>query len=211
MNRMTSSRLGAVPAEAWKQDPPASHLRDALAAGLACFVIALSSPAATQPVQNLLTKLNLSSYTAGERPPPFSGRTHLGREVSLAGLKGKVVLLNFWATWCYECRSEMPAFERLHQKFAPRGLTVIGVNVREGQVAIRKYTDELGLTFPLLTDSGGKITESYGVIGLPSTFLIGRDGRAVALAVGPRNWDRIDAHNLIEALLAEPVAKRETP
>lgn len=165
-----------------------------------------SSPAASQPVADLLKKLGLSGYPAGERPPAFTGRTYLGRQVSLSSLKGKVVILNFWASWCYECRPEMPAFEKVHRQFVARGLAVIGVNVREGNSAVRKYAEELRLTFPLVTDPKGRITDSYGVIGLPTTFIIGRDGGAVGLAIGARAWDGLQARQLIETLLAEPSA-----
>ena len=112
------------------------------------------------------------------QPPEFSGFTADGQKVSLAGLSGRVVLLNFWAAWCLECRPEMPAFERLHREFSVQGLAVVGINAREGTATIREYAKELGLTFPLILDPKGTINSAYGVIGLPTTFLIGRDGRA---------------------------------
>lgn len=174
-------------------------------------MIALNAPAAEQPaLAELLKALNLSGYPSVMHPPQFSGFTADGRTVSLAGLSGRVVLLNFWATWCLECRSEMPVFERLHHELSAQGLAVVGINVREGTSAIREYGKELGLTFPLILDLSGKINSAYGVIGLPTTFLIGRDGRAVALAVGPREWDGKPARALIQALLAEPAALKGT-
>jgi peroxiredoxin len=100
----------------------------------------------------------------------------------------------------------MPLFERLHRDFAAQGLSVIGINTREGPVAVREYSKELSLTFPLVLDSRGKINATYGVIGLPTTFLIGRDGRPVALAVGPRDWTSAPARTLFQTLLAEPAA-----
>src|SRR5205814_205983 len=81
--------------------------------------------------------------------------------------QGKVVLLNFWATWCLECRPEMPAFERLHREVSAQGLAVMGINAHEGTTTIREYAKELGLTFPLILDPSGKINSTYGVIGLP--------------------------------------------
>ena len=153
----------------------------------------------------LLEALNLGRYPPDTRPPQFSGLTLQGQTVSLAGLRGRVVVLNFWATWCLECRSEMPALEQLHRDYAAQGLTVVGLNVREGSEAIRKYAKEMGLTFPLVLDLNGKIQGRYGAIGLPTTFLIGRDGRAVALAIGPRDWASPPARAIIETLLAEPV------
>ena len=125
-------------------------------------------------------------------------------------MRGKVVLLNFWASWCQECRPEMPMFERLHREFASQGLSVIGINAREGTEAIRGYAKELRLTFSLVLDPKGEINAAYGAIGLPATFLIGRDGRAVARAVGPRDWDSAPAKAIIQALLSETVSPRES-
>jgi peroxiredoxin len=157
-------------------------------------------------VTDLLQKLNVTAYRRGLTPPDFIGRAADGGTVSLVSLRRKVVLLNFWATWCLECRPEMPMFERLHREFSAQGLAVVGINAREGTSTIREYAKELGLTFPLILDPSGKINSTYGVIGLPTTFLIGRDGRPVALAVGPREWSGKPARGLIEALLAEPPA-----
>ena len=158
---------------------------------------------------DMLGKLNLSSYPRATKPPEFNGSTIDGRTVSLASLGGKVVLLNFWATWCQECRPEMPMFEQMHREFAAKGLSVVGINAREGTVAIRAYAKELRLTFPLVLDPKGEINAAYGVIGLPATFLIGRDGRAVARAVGPRDWGNASAKRIIQALLAEPALLRD--
>ncbi len=105
----------------------------------------------------------------------------------------------------------MPAFEQLHREFTGQGLTVLGVNVREGTKAIESYARELGLTFPLVLDSNGEIRRSYGVIGLPTTFLIGRDGRTVALAIGPREWSSVPARAIIQALLTESAATKGAP
>ena len=98
----------------------------------------------------------------------------------------------------------MPALERLHRELAPRGLAVVGINAREDREAVRRYAKDLDLTFTLVLDPDGTINAAYGVVGLPTTFVIGRDGRAVALAVGPREWASVPARAIIEALLAEP-------
>jgi peroxiredoxin len=161
-------------------------------------------------VADLLHELNLTTYSRPTMPPDFNGRTADGSDLSLASRKGKVVLLNFWATWCLECRPEMAAFERLHREFSAQGLAVVGINAREETSTIREYAKELGLTFPLISDPTGKINSAYGVIGLPTTFLIGRSGRAVALAVGPREWSAKPARALIQALLAEPAGLKGT-
>ena len=185
--------------------------RREIAGVLIAIATILGAPESSRAeVAELLQKLNLTTYSRSTIPPEFNGRMTDGREVSLASLQGKVVLLNFWATWCLECRPEMPAFERLHREFSVQGLAVVGINAREDLTTIREYAKELGLSFPLISDPTGKINSAYGVIGLPTTFLIGRSGRAVALAIGPREWSGKPARALIQTLLAEPAALKGT-
>ena len=172
---------------------------------LVVLVGLVGPPAVGAPVTSeVLKTLDLGGYPPNTKPPDFRARTLEGETVALAGLRGRVVLLNFWASWCLECRPEMPMFEQLHREFARRGLTVLGLNVREDDEAVRRYAREMGLTFTLVLDRGGVIGVRYGVIGMPTTFLIGRDGRAVALAIGPREWASPKARAIFEALLAEP-------
>ncbi len=182
----------------------------ALSGGL--LVLATWSPAGAESpaVAPLLRQLDLVAYRSGTLPPAFSARMVDARELSLAELRGRVVVLNFWASWCAECRPEMPVLERLHRHFGSRGLAVVGINAREAPATARRYANDLGLSFPLVLDPEGKINGLYGVVGLPSTFLIGRDGRAVALAVGPRDWDGAPARAIIEALLAEPATRPDS-
>jgi peroxiredoxin len=167
-------------------------------------VLAVAGPALPQTPPGPTDAFPLNRYAPDTRPPALRGRTVDGQSVSLADLRGRVVLLNFWASWCLECRPEMPELERLHRELAPQGLTVMGVNAREGVGAVRAYARELGLTFVLVLDLHGDIGKAYGVIGIPTTFLIGRDGRAVALAVGPRPWGGAPARDVLRTLLAEP-------
>jgi peroxiredoxin len=158
-------------------------------------------------VTSLLKPLDLIGYPARAAPPAFRAETLDRRPVAIADLRGKAVLLNFWASWCLECRPEMPLLERLHQEFASQGLALLGVNAREDPEAVRRYATELRLTFPLVLDPDGKISAAYGVVGLPTTFVIGRDGSAVAFAVGPRQWASTAARDLIRALLAERASR----
>ena len=190
------------------QRPPPGGLRPIVWALVG--TLALAGPALAQAPQSIDT-FQLSPYTPDSRPPAFRGRTVDGHSVTLAELRGRVVLLNFWASWCLECRPEMPVLERLHRELAPQGLTVIGVNAREGVTAVRDYAKELGLTFALVLDLNGDIGKTYGVIGIPTTFLIARDGRAVALAVGPRAWDGAPAREVLRALLSEPAPRPGAP
>jgi thiol-disulfide isomerase/thioredoxin len=176
-------------------------------ARLALALLALAPCAvarAESEVTSLLKPLDLVGYPSRTAPPHFSGSTVDARRLSMEDLRGKVVLVNFWASWCTECRPEMPVLERLHRELAPKGLALVGVNAREQRTAILRYASELGLTFPLVLDPDGKINAAYGVVGLPTTFVVARDGRVVALAVGPREWAGASGRALLQALLAEP-------
>ncbi|HET9481363.1 MAG TPA: TlpA disulfide reductase family protein [Candidatus Polarisedimenticolia bacterium] len=174
-----------------------------LVAGLLVVAVGSSGSADQLAVTALVKRLDLVAYRAGTTPPHFSGPTLDARQLSLTDLRAKVVVVTFWASWCAECRPEMPVLEKLHREFASRGLVIVGINAREDKRAVERYATELGLTFPLVLDPAGTNNRLYGVIGIPTTFVIGRDGRAVAFAVGPRAWGSPPARALIESLLAE--------
>jgi cytochrome c biogenesis protein CcmG, thiol:disulfide interchange protein DsbE len=193
-----------------KRHPRGWSRQGVLAWGLVTFVLISVPSAAGQPtLMDLMRVLNLSAYPPGLGLLPLTGQTATGEAVSVAELRGRVVLVNFWATWCGECRPEMLLFERLHQDFVAQGLTVLGMNVREETQRIQRYARELGLTYPLVLDREGVIAKAYGVIGLPTTFVVGRDGRPVALAIGPRAWESVAVRALVQALLAESVVHKE--
>ena len=135
-------------------------------AGLVASLTLVATPAVGQSA-GALQWLGLAGYPPDTRPPGFSGATVDGSSLSLESLRSRVVLLNFWATWCLECRAELPVLERLHRDYVSRGLTVLAVNFREEPAPIRRYARELGLTMPLLLDSAGAIRQSYGVDRAP--------------------------------------------
>jgi peroxiredoxin len=94
--------------------------------------------------------------------PDFTLEDLVGRKVGLRSLRGKMVFLNFWATWCVPCREEMPAMEKLHREFKSQGLEIVAVNIRESRNEARKFFAELDLTFTALLDSHGEVSEKYG-------------------------------------------------
>jgi thiol-disulfide isomerase/thioredoxin len=172
------------------------------------LVLAVAGPASAQGLAppSVLKLLDLRAYRSRTLSPAFSGSTVEGRSLSTTELRGKVVVLNFWASWCRECRPEMPALDRLHRDLAPRGLIVVGVNAREDREAVRRYGKDVGVSFPLVLDPDGTINGVYGVIALPTTFVVGRDGRAIAVAIGPRDWGSPSARTVVETLLGEPAS-----
>jgi peroxiredoxin len=181
-----------------------------LAVGL-LIIAPCRSARAESSVPALLKPLQLVGYPSRTAPPDFGGETLDARKISAADLLGKVVLVNFWASWCLECRPEMQTLERLHRDLGREGLAVVGVNAREKAATIRRYARKSGLTFPLVLDPNGTVNARFGVLGLPATFLVGRDGRAVAFAIGPREWGGASARALFDALLAEAAPRPTTP
>ena len=177
---------------------------------LVVLVVVLSPLAGfSATLTELLTAFGLAPYPRNMRAPVFSATTITEQPVSLTTLQGKVVLLNFWATWCAECRPELTMLEQLHHDLASRGLAVLGVNAGEDIKVIQRYTRNLDLTFPLLLDPQETINRLYGVAGVPTTCLLGRDGRTVALAVGAREWQSPVARRILDALLAEPAPPKD--
>jgi cytochrome c biogenesis protein CcmG/thiol:disulfide interchange protein DsbE len=176
-------------------------------ASLVASLTLVAPPAVGQPA-GALQRLGLAGYSPDTRPPGFSGTTVDGSSLSLESLRSRLVLLNFWASWCLECRAELPVLDQLHRDYASRGLTVLALNFREEPGTVRQYGREIGLTMPLLLDPTGAIRKSYEVIGLPTSFLIGRDGRPVARAIGPWEWASVEARTLIESLLTGPTGRQ---
>ena len=176
------------------------------AALLLAHVLAAAPAAASAELPSLLSALELGGHRPDERPPAFTGRTPDGTTLALDDLRGRVVLLTFWASWCEPCRTELPVFETLHREIGSGGLAVVAINARERVPTIREYTRALNLTFPVVLDVRGEIQRRYGVVGLPTTFLVARDGRAVARAIGPRDWAAPRFRELVLTLLREPRA-----
>ncbi|HEY3305818.1 MAG TPA: redoxin domain-containing protein, partial [Candidatus Binatia bacterium] len=137
------------------------------------------------------------------RAPDFSLEDLSGKRLSLKDLRGKVVFLNFWATWCVPCRQEMPLMEALHREFKDQGLEIVAVNFREDKKAVEKFFAELGLTFKVLLDYDGNVSNEYGAWSLPLTYIINRKGEFVGKTIGDRKWDSEDARAFFRELLEE--------
>ena len=161
-------------------------------------VLAPGGAAGEDPV----AALSLIRPKPAKDAPDFDLRTPDDRVVRLADLKGKVVFLNFWATWCEPCREEMPGMERLHRAYKDRGLVVLAVSLdSQGASVVNPFVKKFGLTFPVALDPKMAVRERYGVWAVPSTFLIDRKGKRVLFANGAREWDGKASHAVIESLL----------
>ncbi|HEX6041795.1 TlpA disulfide reductase family protein [Longimicrobium sp.] len=149
----------------------------------------------------------------GSRAPNFTATDLQGRPVKLEDLRGQVVLLNIWATWCGPCRDEMPSMERLQQELGPRGLKIVAVSVDAapgaaapgGQVGgdVAKFAEQLGLTFTIWHDPSGGIQRTYRTTGVPESFVIDRNGVIQKKVIGATEWDTGSHPELLRRLLGE--------
>ena len=170
---------------------------------LALFLIALW-PAGLGAVEaDRLKKLGFLVQEGFEEAPGFSTEDAAGNPVDFASFRGKLVLLNFWATWCPPCRLEMPSMERLYREFRDRGLEVVTVNFMESGEQVRAFVEEQKLTYPMLLDKEAEIAGRYGVMRLPVTVLVGREGEVIAKAIGFKDWYKDDIRELVAALLGD--------
>jgi peroxiredoxin len=165
------------------------------------IVLALAAPA----VASADPFRDLDLVRPGQRKPApdFSVAGLGGGRLALRAFRGTVVFLNFWATWCPPCKTEMPSMERLHRRYRERGLTMLAISIDSAgdARAVADFVKAHGLTFLIGLDPNLEVADPYGVRVLPSTLLIDRAGNTVAIALGPRAWDAPAAHAVIESLL----------
>lgn len=151
-------------------------------------------------LSGMITPVTFSSQ--GNIAPVFELRDLEGKRVSLNDFKGKVIVLNFWATWCAPCRAEIPSLERLYTGFKNKDFVVIGVSVDNSEKAVKSFVRQVGITFPVLLDSGKEVSfDDYGVVGLPMTFLIDQRGFIIEKIFGERQWDSKEIQEKIKRLL----------
>lgn len=153
----------------------------------------------------------LDLLEVGDAAPSFHGTDlRTGRPATLADYRGKVVLLNIWATWCPPCRVEMPSMQRLHQKLAGTDFRIVAVSVdgdafhaedSQDPAGILAFATGMGLTFDILHDPSGAIRKSYQTTGVPESFVIDRDGVIVKKVIGAAEWDGPVNETILRRLL----------
>jgi thiol-disulfide isomerase/thioredoxin len=155
------------------------------------LLLALALPAAAE---------ELKAWTGGATPPleltDLQGKKH-----SLADYRGKVVLVNFWATWCEPCREEMPSIERLRVSLAGRPFVVLAVNLAEPESRITKFLDTVPVGFPILLDRDTKTTRAWQAKVLPATYIVGPDGAIRYRHLGDLDWSKPEVRQQILGLM----------
>ena len=181
--------------------------RALLAALVAVALLPAVRPLAAR--DDFQTAFGLQPLAEPLQAPEISAKDPSGSGQRLTGFRGKLVLLNFFATWCGPCREEMPALERLYRAYREQGFVVLGVDYRESAGTVRDFLAEMKVSFPAVLDESGQAVKAYGIRPLPASFLIGRDGRILWRAFGARPWDAREFRKYLEGVLrAERPAKQ---
>lgn len=156
------------------------------------------------PSLDLFERAGVTEFTEGQRGPALRlARFPDGAAVPLEQFADKLVVLNFWATWCTPCTTEMPTLEGLWREYREHGLVVVGVSVDRGapRAVLEPYIRHHGLTFPILLDPDSRAAGAWRVTGIPATFVVRPGGEVAGMATGAREWNSSEMRALIEILL----------
>ena len=177
--------------------------RQQIAIGL--FVVGVVGVIAYGASQYL--RKELFPVQVGSKAPDFTAVTldSVPREKRLADYRGQVLKINVWATWCLPCRVEMPSIEALHKSYGPKGLKILAVSIDDPGTdsTIRAFVKQYGLTFEVLHDPKGKISDLYDIGGYPETFIVGKDGVIRKKLMQATDWNSPESRALVGRLLAE--------
>jgi peroxiredoxin len=137
------------------------------------------------------------------KAPNFTLKSNTGKNIKLSELRGQVVLLNFWASWCGPCRQEMPLLEKLQQRYSALGFTVLGVNVEEDPSKAKSLLKDIPVSFPILFDTQNTVSKQYNVSAMPSTVMIDRNGNMRYLHTGYKSGDEVQYKKWVKQLVKE--------
>jgi peroxiredoxin len=152
-------------------------------------------------LQSNLMELGFRVFKEPADAPDFELENLAGETISLSSYRGKLVFLNFWATWCGPCRSEMPSMQVLYDSLGNDSFEIVAIDLQESRKAVQAFVDEFEFTFPVLLDSSGRVGSQYGARSIPTTYLIDTEGRAIGFFIGSRSWEGPEIKNYFETLL----------
>jgi peroxiredoxin len=164
-------------------------LEAALAVMLGLFVVAL------------YVSLHDTVVKAGDTAPNFSVQTDTGKTVTARDFGGKLLILNFWATWCAPCVQEVPSLDQLERQLGPKGLVVLGVSVDKDEKAYREFLTRFRVSYLTARDPAQVINTKYGTIQYPESYLIDRNGKVVEKVVGEANWSSDQMLDHVQSML----------
>ena len=163
-----------------------------------------------QELERLFGDMGVLKMPHATRPLEIQLKDITGNRVRLSDFRGKIVFLNFWATWCPTCVVEMPAMEKLHRRFKDQNFAMIAVNLQESEAQVKSFFEKFKLSFTALLDSSGEVASGLAVSALPTTFVLDKEGRILGIALGPREWDNQASIELFEFLINSRTANLAT-
>jgi len=151
---------------------------------------------------DLFSKIRINPIKGDKKAPDFSLKDLNGKKVGLKQFRGKILFLNFWATWCGPCKEEMPSLEVLHQQFKEKSFVLLTISVDyEGEKPVQEFINKHRYTFPVLLDPKCETLDLFEVKGIPTTFLIDKKGKMIGKAIGPRDWKSPEVVSLLNLLI----------
>jgi cytochrome c biogenesis protein CcmG/thiol:disulfide interchange protein DsbE len=169
---------------------------------LLAFILSTSSIFAEIKKEDLFSKVGIQPVKAGTKAPLLSLEDLNGKKSELKQYRGKVVFLNFWATWCGPCREEMPSIEKLYKQFKDKDFVFLTISVDyAGIIPVKDFIEKHRYTFPVLIDPKCETLDLFEVKGIPTTFLIDKKGVIIGKAVGPKDWKGSEVVSIINLLL----------
>lgn len=175
-------------------------------AGLGFLQLDLFAETENRELERLFKEMGVLQIPPAADAVEIQLKDQNGRLTGLSEFRGKVVFINFWTTWCLACVIEMPSMEKLHQKFKDKDFAMVGINLQESDTIVLKFFKEHKLTFTTLLDSTGDVGTVFRIRGIPTTFILDKNGIIIGKVMGPREWDNRDSFALFEYLTDSDVA-----
>ncbi len=168
-----------------------------------CLLLTLGAATPAKAADGFLQSFGLQPMERPLQAPDISLKDASGAAVKLRQFRGKTVFVNFFASWCGPCRSEMPALESLYRAYAERGFVVLGLDFLEPPKTVQAFVAEMKVSFPIALDEDGEAARAFAIRPLPASFLVSRDGRILWRAYGPRAWDGKPFRAYLEEVLGK--------
>ena len=154
-------------------------------------------------IDQLFADMGVEVFPAAADPVEVQLQDLTGAEVNISDFRGKIVFLNFWATWCPTCVVEMPSMEKLHLKLKDKDFALVSVSIQDSALQVKRFFLQNKLTFTALLDLSGKTVPGFGIRAIPTTLILDKTGRIVGRAMGAREWDSRESIAMFEQLIKE--------
>lgn len=177
---------------------------------LCCLLVSLLLPGLHPSIgageDDLLSRVGIKPIKGGRKAPDFCLKNVNGKNVEFKNFRGKVIFLNFWATWCGPCKEEMSSMETLYQDFKDKGFVFLSISVDyQGLKPVKEYIEKNRYTFPVLIDPKCEVLDLYQVEKIPTTFIIDKKGRMIGKSIGPKDWKNQEIISLLNLLIGTKI------